>query len=61
MQYKFSPSLYISIYSLQDNSHQRNRLNSVLSDKSVGEVATSQPGLLVLPHGSATHVQKDQA
>ncbi|XP_038215820.1 uncharacterized protein LOC119835197 isoform X2 [Zerene cesonia] len=45
---------------LQENSHQRNRLNSVLSDKSVSDVSSSQPGLLVLPQGSSTHSHKDQ-
>ncbi|XP_045491287.1 uncharacterized protein LOC123691097 isoform X2 [Colias croceus] len=44
----------------QENSHQRNRLNSVLSDKSVSDVSSSQPGLLVLPHGSSTSSHKDQ-
>ncbi|CAH0720855.1 unnamed protein product, partial [Brenthis ino] len=42
-----------------ENNHQRNRLNSVLSDKSVNE-PLSQPGLIILPQSSMTHMQKDQ-
>ncbi|CAK1552021.1 unnamed protein product [Leptosia nina] len=42
-----------------NDSNQRNRLNSVLSDKSLSEASASQPGVLVLPQGSTTHSQKD--
>ncbi|XP_041977684.1 uncharacterized protein LOC121732012 [Aricia agestis] len=42
-----------------ESTHQRNRLNSVLSEKSVSE-PTTQPGLIILPQSSKTHLQKDQ-
>ncbi|XP_072943401.1 uncharacterized protein Smg6 isoform X2 [Epargyreus clarus] len=43
-----------------ENTNQRNRLNSVLSEKSVSDSSTSQPGLIVLPQSSVTDLQKDQ-
>ena len=46
-------------YRQPDSSNQRNRLNSVLSEKSVTE-PTSHPGLIILPQSSMTHIQKDQ-
>ncbi|XP_034840495.1 uncharacterized protein Smg6 isoform X2 [Maniola hyperantus] len=42
----------------QDNTHHRNRLNSVLSEKSVTE-SCSQPGLIILPQSSISHLHKD--
>ncbi|XP_047988294.1 telomerase-binding protein EST1A [Leguminivora glycinivorella] len=42
-----------------ENTHQRNRLNSVMSDKSISETSTSQPGLLILPQSS--QLPKDQS
>ncbi|XP_047510080.1 uncharacterized protein LOC125052988 isoform X2 [Pieris napi] len=45
---------------VSENSHQRNRLNSVLSDKSLNEASSSQPGVLVLPQASSTQLHKDQ-
>ncbi|XP_049867626.1 telomerase-binding protein EST1A isoform X2 [Pectinophora gossypiella] len=44
----------------QENTHQRNRLNSAMSEKSVTESSTSQPGILILPQSSVSHLQKDQ-
>ncbi|XP_045542788.1 uncharacterized protein LOC106720366 [Papilio machaon] len=41
------------------HDHQRNRLNSVMSDKSVTETSSGQPGLIVLPQSSMSTLQKD--
>ncbi|XP_052737444.1 telomerase-binding protein EST1A isoform X3 [Bicyclus anynana] len=41
-----------------DATNHRNRLNSVLSEKSVTE--SSQPGLLILPQSSISNLHKDQ-
>ncbi|KAI5637980.1 est1 DNA/RNA binding domain-containing protein [Phthorimaea operculella] len=35
-----------------ENTHQRNRLNSAMSDKSVTESSVAQPGILILPQSS---------
>ncbi|KAJ2952733.1 hypothetical protein O0L34_g7085 [Tuta absoluta] len=43
-----------------ENTHQRNRLNSAMSDKSVTESSVSQPGILILPQSSVSHMQKEQ-
>ncbi|CAG4989650.1 unnamed protein product [Parnassius apollo] len=45
--------------SQNDSTHQRNRLNSVLSEKSVTETSGAQPGLIILPQSSMTTLQKD--
>ncbi|XP_039746843.1 uncharacterized protein LOC120624394 isoform X1 [Pararge aegeria] len=42
-----------------ESTHNRNRLNSVLSEKSVTE-SGSQPGLLILPQSSISHLHKEQ-
>ncbi|CAH2073901.1 unnamed protein product, partial [Iphiclides podalirius] len=42
-----------------DSTHQRNRLNSALSDKSMTESSGAQPGLIILPHSSMSTLQKD--
>ncbi|XP_050345669.1 telomerase-binding protein EST1A [Nymphalis io] len=42
-----------------ESTNHRNRLNSVLSEKSTSE-STSHPGLIILPQSSISHMQKDQ-
>ncbi|CAK1581884.1 unnamed protein product [Parnassius mnemosyne] len=42
-----------------DSTHLRNRLNSVLSEKSVTETSGAHPGLIILPQSSMTTLQKD--
>ncbi|XP_068629473.1 telomerase-binding protein EST1A isoform X1 [Battus philenor] len=42
-----------------DNTHQRSRLNSVLSDKSMTDSSGAQPGLIILPQSSMSTMQKD--
>ncbi|CAH0406478.1 unnamed protein product [Chilo suppressalis] len=43
---------------LSETNH-RTRKNSTMSDKSLTETSTNQPGLLVLPQSSISHMQKD--
>ncbi|KAI8434949.1 hypothetical protein MSG28_003416 [Choristoneura fumiferana] len=44
-----------------ENTHQRNRLNSAMSDKTISETSTSQPGLLILPQSSISQLPKEQS
>ncbi|XP_063821793.1 telomerase-binding protein EST1A isoform X2 [Ostrinia nubilalis] len=41
-------------------NNQRVRKNSTMSDKSVSESSTSQPGLIILPQSSISHMQNNQ-
>ncbi|KOB75803.1 putative Telomerase-binding protein EST1A [Operophtera brumata] len=43
----------------QEPGHQRNRLNSTVSEKSNPDSGTPHPGLILLPQSAINHLQKD--
>ncbi|CAG9783765.1 unnamed protein product [Diatraea saccharalis] len=46
-------------HDLSSETNHRVRKNSAMSDKSVSESSANQPGLLILPQSSISHMQKD--